>query len=184
MIELEFAGETVDATANHPVWAVSGVGLACRPPVSELPVADSLRSRAGRWVEAAHLKPGDTVLTLTQGTATVSSVRSRPDRRPVYNFEVSGAHTYTVASAGLLVHNMCAGQLPRSAQRGIRSYERRIAEHEKKIAEFKANPTVKPGMEGMSQEVIAAQQQNRIRHWEDEIKAFKKNIDDLRRGGQ
>ena len=72
--------------------------------------------------------------------------------------------------------------LSREAQKGIRSLEKRIAEHEKKLADFKANPTVRPGMEGQPKEVIEAAQQSRIRHLETEIRTYKNNIDKLRNG--
>jgi hypothetical protein len=60
--------------------------------------------------------------------------------------------------------------------------EKQIAAHEKKLADFKANPTVRPGMEGQPKEVIEAAQQSRIRHLEKEIQTFKENIEKLRRG--
>ena len=63
------------------------------------------------------------------------------------------------------------------ATRGIRSLEKRIAEHLKKIEDFKRNPTVRPGMEGMSEEAIKAQQQARIAHLEKEIAAFRAGIE-------
>ncbi len=71
--------------------------------------------------------------------------------------------------------------LSKEAQRGIRSLEQRIAEHEKKLADFKANPTVRRGMEGQPKEVIEAAQRSRIRHLEKEIRTFKENIEKLRK---
>jgi RHS repeat-associated protein len=73
-------------------------------------------------------------------------------------------------------------ELSREAQRGIRSLEKRIAEHQAKLAHFKANPTVRPGMEGQPKKVIDAAQQSRIRHLQKEIQTFKNNIEKLRRG--
>jgi hypothetical protein len=72
--------------------------------------------------------------------------------------------------------------LSKEAQRGIRSLEKQIAAHEKKLADFKANPTVRPGMEGQSREVIEAAQQSRIRHLEKEIQTFRENIEKLKEG--
>ncbi|MDR6842185.1 RHS repeat-associated core domain-containing protein [Pseudoxanthomonas sacheonensis] len=66
------------------------------------------------------------------------------------------------------------------ATRGIRSLEKRIAEHTKKLEEFKANPTVRPGMEKMSKEAIQGQQKKRIEHLEKEIKTFRENIEKLK----
>lgn len=72
--------------------------------------------------------------------------------------------------------------LTREEKKSIRSYERRIAEHEEKLSEFKANPTVRPGMEGQPQEVIEQQQADRIRHLENEIRTFRANIEKIRGG--
>jgi len=76
------------------------------------------------------------------------------------------------------------GELSKEAQKGIRSLEKQIAQHEKKLADFKANPTVRPGMENLPKEVIEQQQKARIRHLETEIQTFKDNIDKLKNGGQ
>ena len=58
--------------------------------------------------------------------------------------------------------------------------EKRIVEHEKKLADFRASPTVRPGMEGQSKEVIEAAQKARESHLEKEIKTFKENIEKLK----
>ena len=73
-----------------------------------------------------------------------------------------------------------AKELSKSAERGIRSLEKRIAEHEQKLSDFKANPTVRPGMEGQSESVIRTAQESRIRHLETEIQTFRANIEKLR----
>jgi hypothetical protein len=73
-------------------------------------------------------------------------------------------------------------ELSKEAQRSIRSFERRIAEHESKLAEFKANPTVRPGMEGLSKDLIQKQRQTRIQHLEHEIRVFRENIEKIKRG--
>jgi hypothetical protein len=70
--------------------------------------------------------------------------------------------------------------LTASEQRAINSYEKRIAEHKAKLEEFRANPTVRPGMEGLPEEVIQKQQAARINHLETEIKTFQDNIDKIR----
>jgi RHS repeat-associated protein len=72
--------------------------------------------------------------------------------------------------------------LSREAEKGISSLQKRIAEHELKLLEFKESPTVRPGMEGLPEEFIKRQQVARIRHLEAEIRAFKQNIEKLRRG--
>jgi hypothetical protein len=73
-----------------------------------------------------------------------------------------------------------AKELSKQEAKAIKSYEKRIAEHEKKIAEFKENPTVKPGMEKQSAEVVEAQQAARVQHLENEIKTFKDNVQKIK----
>jgi RHS repeat-associated protein len=85
------------------------------------------------------------------------------------------------AAAAAKVEKAASG-LSKQAEKGIRSLEKRIAEHEKKLADFKANPTVRPGMEGQSKEVIEAAQKARADHLEKEIKTFKDNIEKLKAG--
>ncbi len=75
-------------------------------------------------------------------------------------------------------------QLSKQAQKGIRSLEKRIAEHEKKLADFRANPTPRPGTEGLSKELQQQSIDGRIRHLEKEIETFRNNIEKLRGGGQ
>ncbi|PPK76059.1 putative repeat protein (TIGR02543 family)/RHS repeat-associated protein [Methylobacter tundripaludum] len=72
--------------------------------------------------------------------------------------------------------------LGKQAEKGIRSLLKRITEHEQKLNDFKANPTVRPGMEGQPQEVIEAAQQARINHLETEIQTFKNNVQKLMKG--
>lgn len=91
-----------------------------------------------------------------------------------------GAAAAVIREAG--TSTTAAKVLSSEARRGIRSLEKRIAEHEAKLANFKANPTVRAGMEGQPKEVIQAAQQARIRHMEKEIQTFKENIEKLRRG--
>ena len=69
--------------------------------------------------------------------------------------------------------------LTKEAAKGIRTLEKRIAQHESKLADFKANPTVRPGMEGQPSAVIEAAQQSRIGHLEREIQTFRDNIENL-----
>ena len=65
----------------------------------------------------------------------------------------------------------------------IRSLTKRIEEHELKIKEFKANPTVRPGMEKLPKEIIEKQQLARIRHLQQEIRAFQGRIDFIKNKG-
>jgi hypothetical protein len=73
--------------------------------------------------------------------------------------------------------------LSKEDRKSIRSLEKQIEKHEQKLADFKNNPSVRPGMENQSQEVIEAQRATRVRHLETEIRTFQNNIDKIR-GGQ
>jgi RHS repeat-associated protein len=81
----------------------------------------------------------------------------------------------TKTASGVAVRN----SLNKQEQRAIRSLEKNIKEHRAKIEEFKKNPTVKPEMEGMSEEAIKRQQERRVELLEKEIKKFEKNIDKI-----
>ncbi len=72
--------------------------------------------------------------------------------------------------------------LSASQKKSIRSLQKRIVEHQKKLAEFKANPTIRPGMEKLSDDVIRAQHKIRIEHLKTEIRAFKNNIQKILSG--
>ena len=66
--------------------------------------------------------------------------------------------------------------LSKAELKSVRSYEKLIKEHQQKIKDFKANPTVRPGMEHLPKEVIQKQWERRVLHLEREIKAFNDNI--------
>lgn len=72
--------------------------------------------------------------------------------------------------------------LSKEDRKSIRSLEKQIDRHQQKITDFKNNPSVRPGMEGQSKEVVEAQQAARIRHLETEIRTFQNNIDKIRGG--
>lgn len=72
------------------------------------------------------------------------------------------------------------GEQSPKRKKAIRSLLKQIEQHQRKIADFKRDHPVRPGMEGMAPEVIAAQQQRRIEHLEREVRAFQKAIRRLR----
>ncbi|MEW4454581.1 Hint domain-containing protein [Bremerella sp. JC817] len=87
------SGETLDlkltsepapigVTPSHPIWSVDQQD----------------------WINAADLKPGETVKTLT-GTSKVETISEREAAEPVYNIEVEGDHVYRIGDSGVLVHN-------------------------------------------------------------------------------
>ncbi|WP_285778969.1 polymorphic toxin-type HINT domain-containing protein [Microtetraspora sp. NBRC 13810] len=77
------------ATGGHPFWVDS----------------------RGRWVDAAHLETGDTVLTPEGGTLPIVALREWHTERRVHNLTVDGVHTYYVTAGGtdVLVHNATVG---------------------------------------------------------------------------
>ncbi|MEO1083443.1 MAG: polymorphic toxin-type HINT domain-containing protein, partial [Acidobacteriota bacterium] len=81
---LTVAGQTLETTAEHPFF-VLGRG----------------------WVFAARLVIGDVLVTLDSRHVELESVEVVRGPTTVYNFEVSGRHTYFVGLLGVLTHNMC-----------------------------------------------------------------------------
>lgn len=96
------------------------------------------------------------------------------------NLDGAGEVVTLVRGAFLKAGMKDAAELSPEAIRGIKSLQKRIQEHLDKLAEFKRNPTVRPGMEHMSEEAIKKQQNSRIAHLEKEIQTFKNNIEKLR----
>jgi hypothetical protein len=64
------------------------------------------------WTRAGELLAGDLLLTKDGRAVRVDLVGQRKGQFRVYNFEVAGAHTYYVSTAGLLVHNKCWPDTP------------------------------------------------------------------------
>ncbi len=57
------------------------------------------------WVEVAHLRVGNELLTESAETAIVSGVYDTGEVQATYNFEVADINTYYVSAAKVLVHN-------------------------------------------------------------------------------
>jgi hypothetical protein len=77
-------GPKVTATDRHPFWVAS----------------------RNAWVDAAHLQPGDILLTDDGQTVLVEYVsRYSVAVQTVHNFTVEGIHTYLVGEEVVLVHN-------------------------------------------------------------------------------
>lgn len=90
-----------------------------------------------------------------------------------------GASETLVRSLRLEVRNL-ANQRAAELERGARTLEKRANQHDIKAEVFKRNPTVRPGMEGRSQQEIAAQQLKRIEHWNQEAAEFRKQAEAYR----
>ena len=85
------------------------------------------------------------------------------------------------AKAGVKVAKGAA-ELTKSQLKGIKSLEKQIQKHQQKLGDFKANPTVRPGMEKLPKDVIKRQQDARVKHLEIEINTFKNNIEKIKNG--
>ncbi len=105
------------------------------------------------------------------------------------NFAKAWARNVTVGVAAYYGWTKLLGlgskgvELTNSQLKSIRSLEKQIEKHQQKLDAFKANPTVRPGMENLPENVIKQQQQARIRHLETEINTFKNNIEKIKNGG-
>lgn len=99
--------DTITTTAEHPFLVASGEELRDRPAVSDWPSGATEAPVTGRWTEARYLRLGDTFVTRTGRSATVTGLTLRLERLRVYNLEVAGTHTYAVGQDGACVHNAC-----------------------------------------------------------------------------
>jgi RHS repeat-associated protein len=84
VFDIRVGNTMITATAEHPFWVV-GSG----------------------WTAAGELRRGSALLTKEGVVVHVDTIERREGKFKVYNFEVSGTHTYYVSSLGLLVHNQC-----------------------------------------------------------------------------
>lgn len=109
--------------------------------------------------------------------AAIGEVQLVSVRRPPAIVATGGRVVPLIAN---LMRLLGRKEISPEARRGIRSLENRIDEHQRKLQDFKDNPTVRPGMEKLPQEVVARQHQRRIKHLEREIKAFRGNIEKLK----
>lgn len=114
--------ETITTTAEHPFLVASGEELRGRPAVGDWPAGATDAPATGRWTEARHLRLGDTFVTRTGRSATVTGLTLRLERLRVYNLEVAGTHTYAVGQDGACVHNSCS-KLARNLAKYVRARE-------------------------------------------------------------
>ncbi|MBC7934222.1 MAG: hypothetical protein H7Y86_02520 [Rhizobacter sp.] len=82
VFHIQVGKDTIKATADHPFYI------------------------AGKWVSVAELKVGDSVKTYDGSNLVIERITLVPGRTTVYNFEVADYHTYYVADAKVLVHNI------------------------------------------------------------------------------
>ncbi len=119
LITLEVAGESIEATGNHPFWVIEGDGLAHRATPEYVPAEEPNNpTTPGRWVDARDLRVGDVLLRHGNKPARVTSVAARWERLRVYNLHVAELHTFAVGAGQVLVHNRANGPWPPTAPVG------------------------------------------------------------------
>ncbi|WP_158306261.1 polymorphic toxin-type HINT domain-containing protein [Paenibacillus curdlanolyticus] len=74
--------QVIEATGNHPFWV-----------------------QGEKWVLAAELEVGDSLLQTGGRTLKIDSITIEKRQETVYNFEVAEFHTYFVSGLGVWVHN-------------------------------------------------------------------------------
>jgi RHS repeat-associated protein len=162
--QLSFEVGLAIGTAGMAEWAV--------PALRKVPLPRWMTQPVGRSVQK-----GPEVPWAPYVDEAVGRVQSK-------RLELGGADAVAMAEVprGTGLADDALQHLTSSQQRSIRSLEKRIAEHQRKLDDFRANPTVRPGMEGLPDEVIKAQQAIRIRHLETEIQTFQSNIQKILNG--
>ena len=96
---------TIISNDQHPFFVIEN-GLR---PVS----AKNGMIWSGKWVQAKNLVRGDILLRADNGTASVSSLQTKPHSFDAYNLHVANNHSYFVASelstedSAIWVHNHC-----------------------------------------------------------------------------
>lgn len=100
----------------------------------------------------------------------------------VQDLSLAGAAVSGAGAAGALLKKGAVKAISGTQNKAIRSLEKQISKHQVKLKEFKANPTIRPGMEKQPTKIIKGQQKQRVKHLKNEIKTFKKNIDKIKKG--
>jgi hypothetical protein len=105
LVLVTIAGETTEATYQHPYWVVRGEELAFRPRAQHLAEVPADATMPGRWVDSCDLRVRDEVLLRDGRVVPVERLEHRFFKGAVYNMEVDDLHCYTVGRNSILVHN-------------------------------------------------------------------------------
>jgi Pretoxin HINT domain len=93
-------GAQVTVTQEHPFY-VTGEGWIRSGVTGE------------GWILSGNLRIGDNLTQRDGSTTQITDITTQPTDTTVYNFTVSGNHTYYVTNAQLLVHN-CPDRGPKT----------------------------------------------------------------------
>ncbi len=114
-ITINHGPSKIEVSGNHPFFLVSGVDYNNRPVPLDLPRGEQISTVYGRWVEARHLKLGDTLMA-SGGELAVNALSRTKKQAMVYNLKVREVSTYSIGQTGVLVHNK--GQAEKSVASG------------------------------------------------------------------
>ena len=107
LVSVTIDHDTINATAEHPFWVVSGKRLSDRPTPRPLATGEEEgRLLSGRWVNASDLEKGDVLHSSSGQQVTITSVSTRRvTDLEVCNLSVGENHFYAVGRDSVLVHN-------------------------------------------------------------------------------
>jgi hypothetical protein len=94
--------EIITTTPQHPFYVTQRASLEV---LEKRNLSKALENLSQKWIPASDLEIGDTVLTSSGQTGTVTLVRTFEKTQEMYNLEVARAGTFSVSSRGWVVHN-------------------------------------------------------------------------------
>src|SRR6266545_3256103 len=109
-------GETIEATAGHPFWVVSGEELDKRPVPEDCPAEVPNAAIFGRWLNAVDLRVGDILFTREGRCVPVTHVAVRDVKTKVFNLQVEELANYAVGYSW----SWCITAAPRQDSRPVR----------------------------------------------------------------
>jgi hypothetical protein len=128
LVLVTIAGETTEATYQHPYWVVRGEGLADRPWPEQRAEVPRGATMQGRWVDSCDLRVGDELLLRDGRIVPIERLTHRLFEGAVYNMAVEDLCCYSVGRNSVLVHNdngpgtgdlLAALQARNAARRGL-----------------------------------------------------------------
>ena len=94
--------EILTTTPEHPFYVTERKS---KTTLEKRNLSKALENLSEKWIPASDLEIGDTVLTSSGQTGTVTLVRTFEKTQEMYNLEVARAESFTVGSRGWVVHN-------------------------------------------------------------------------------